>query len=219
LPGGTKAERHPPAGARRPAHTRRSSFRSGSEAYFSFWAMVKCRSRLGSVFRRPLLEFGFVATRPGTGASRSSDEWSESDYDGLADGVVVGRIMRITTRHSFSPNQPRAPSCQTREGKVRFAPLAHRLLGILVEGPPFKMSAVGSLSVSQRGMTDNAFSRRAGHASISTLDVRTGRLQWGGVVHWRGHHKIEHTLEASLRQVRPRRLGGCHLPAGRLSPR
>jgi hypothetical protein len=27
--------------------------------------------------------------------------------------------------------------------------------------------------------------------------------------------KIEYKLEASLRQVRPRRLGGCHLPAGR----
>jgi hypothetical protein len=36
-------------------------------------------------------------------------------------------------------------------------------------------------------------------------------------LHWRGHHKIEYTLEASLRQVRPRRLGGCYLSAGRLS--
>jgi hypothetical protein len=82
----------------------------------------------------------------------------------------------------------------------------------------FKMSAVGSLSVSPRGRTDNAFSRRAGHTSVSALDVRTGRLQWGTAVHWREHHKIEYKLEASLRQVRPRRLGGCHLPAGRLPP-
>jgi hypothetical protein len=37
----------------------------------------------------------------------------------------------------------------------------------------------GRLSVSPRGRADNAFSRRAGHAGISTLDVRTGRLQWG----------------------------------------
>jgi hypothetical protein len=64
---------------------------------------------------------------------------------------------------------------------------------------------------------ENAFSRRAGYASISTLDVRTGRLQWRTTLHWRGHHKIEYTLEASLRQVRPRRLGGCYLSAGRLS--
>ena len=63
---------------------------------------------------------------------------------------------------------------------------------------------------------ENAFSRRAGYASISTLDVRTGRLQWRTALHWRGHHKIEYTLEASLRQLRPRRLGGCHLSAGRL---
>jgi len=50
---------------------------------------------------------------------------------------------------------------------------------------------------------ENAFSRRAGYASISTLDVRTDRLQWRTALHWRGHHKIEYTLEASLRQVRP----------------
>src|SRR6516225_3121838 len=69
------------------------------------------------------------------------------------------------------------------------------------------MSAVGSQSVSKRGTTDDAFSRRASHASISTLDVRTGRLQWRTALHGRGHHKIEYTLEASLRQMRPRRLG------------
>ena len=33
-----------------------------------------------------------------------------------------------------------------------------------------------SQSVSERGRTDDAFSRRASHASISTLDVRTGRF-------------------------------------------
>ena len=33
-----------------------------------------------------------------------------------------------------------------------------------------------SQSVSKRGRTDDAFSRRAGYASISTLDVRTGRF-------------------------------------------
>jgi hypothetical protein len=52
---------------------------------------------------------------------------------------------------------------------------------------------------------ENAFSRRAGHASISTLDVRTGRLQWRTALYWRGHHKIEYTLQASPRQVRPQR--------------
>jgi hypothetical protein len=40
----------------------------------------------------------------------------------------------------------------------------------------YKMSAVEWLSVSNQGATENAFSRRAGHASISTLDVRTDRL-------------------------------------------
>ena len=67
-----------------------------------------------------------------------------------------------------------------------------------------------SQSVSKRGRADDAFSRRASHASISTLDVRTAAH------HGRGHHKIEYTLEASLRQMRPRRLGGHDLSPGRL---
>jgi hypothetical protein len=77
----------------------------------------------------------------------------------------------------------------------------------------FKMSVVGSLSVSPLGRTDNAFFERAGHVSISALDVRTGRLQWETAVHWREHHKIEYKLEASLRQLRPRRLGKCRRTA------
>jgi len=28
-------------------------------------------------------------------ASRSSGEWSDDDYDVLADGVVVGRILKV----------------------------------------------------------------------------------------------------------------------------
>ena len=46
--------------------------------------------------------------------------------------------------------------------------------------------------------------------------VRTGRLQWRTALHGRGHHKIEYTLETSLRQMRPRRLGGHDLSPGRL---
>jgi hypothetical protein len=36
-------------------------------------------------------------------ASRSSGEWSESDYDVLADGVVVGRILREAASPEGSP--------------------------------------------------------------------------------------------------------------------
>jgi hypothetical protein len=36
-------------------------------------------------------------------ASRSSGEWSESDYDVLADGVVVGRIFRAAASPEGSP--------------------------------------------------------------------------------------------------------------------
>ncbi len=56
--------------------------------------------------------------------------------------------------------------------------------------PLFKMSVVGSAS--QHVRMDNAFSRRAGHASISALDVRTGRLQWGTAVHWRASQDSVH---------------------------
>jgi hypothetical protein len=31
-------------------------------------------------------------------ASRSSGEWSDDDYDVLADGVVVGRIMKAAAK-------------------------------------------------------------------------------------------------------------------------
>src|SRR5437764_6301964 len=64
--------------------------------------------------------------------------------------------------------------------------------GLLLADALFQMSVVGSLSVSPRGRTDNAFSRRAGHASISALDVRTGRLQWGTAVHWRASQDSVH---------------------------
>jgi hypothetical protein len=36
-------------------------------------------------------------------ASRSSGEWSESDYDVLADGVVIGRIMETAAAPVGTP--------------------------------------------------------------------------------------------------------------------
>jgi hypothetical protein len=36
-------------------------------------------------------------------ASRSSGEWSESDYDVLAEGVVVGRILRAAAAPVDAP--------------------------------------------------------------------------------------------------------------------
>ena len=40
-------------------------------------------------------------------ASRPSGEWSDDDFDVLADGVVVGRIMKITARYRTTP-----PGCR-----------------------------------------------------------------------------------------------------------
>jgi hypothetical protein len=36
-------------------------------------------------------------------ASRSSGEWNEDDYDVLADGVVVGRIMKAAAAPEGTP--------------------------------------------------------------------------------------------------------------------
>ena len=36
-------------------------------------------------------------------ASRPSGEWGEDDYDVLADGAVVGRIMRAATAPEGTP--------------------------------------------------------------------------------------------------------------------
>jgi hypothetical protein len=36
-------------------------------------------------------------------ASRQSGEWSDDDYDVLADGVVVGRIMRAAAAPQGTP--------------------------------------------------------------------------------------------------------------------
>ena len=36
-------------------------------------------------------------------ASRSSGEWNDDDYDVLADGVVVGRIMKASAAPEGTP--------------------------------------------------------------------------------------------------------------------
>jgi hypothetical protein len=36
-------------------------------------------------------------------ASRPSGEWDDDDYDVLADGVVVGRIMKVTAVPEDAP--------------------------------------------------------------------------------------------------------------------
>src|SRR5215831_11570299 len=73
-----------------------------------------------------------------------------------------------------------------------------------------------SLAISDIYGTERNRYASVGGWIISALDVRTGRLQWRTALHGRGHHKIEYTLEASLRQMRPRKLGGHDLSAGRL---
>jgi hypothetical protein len=36
-------------------------------------------------------------------ASRTSGEWREDDYDVVADGIVVGRIMKVTAAPKDAP--------------------------------------------------------------------------------------------------------------------
>src|SRR5262249_17050952 len=56
------------------------------------WARVDARGRDGSVR---------VPKR--TSASRPSGEWSDEDFDVLADGAVVGRIMKVHAAPVGSP--------------------------------------------------------------------------------------------------------------------
>jgi hypothetical protein len=52
-------------------------------------------------------------------ASRSSGEWSESDYDVLADGVVLGRIMRAAAALEGMPWNGRWSSAITKTARRR----------------------------------------------------------------------------------------------------
>jgi hypothetical protein len=63
-------------------------------------------------------------------ASRPSGEWSDDDYDVLADGIVVGRIMKaaaVLRALWFPPDLP--PTCrryhQPRRVELRRHPRAH----------------------------------------------------------------------------------------------
>jgi len=65
-----------------------------------------------------------------TSASRTSGEWNDDDYDVLADGVVVGRIMKAAAAPQGKPwlwtlafwhHEDRAPTRSyelTREGAI-----------------------------------------------------------------------------------------------------
>jgi len=53
-----------------------------------------CRSRMGSTVNAP--RFQLSLKRPSI--SRPSGEWNDGNYDVLADGVVVGRIMKAARR-------------------------------------------------------------------------------------------------------------------------
>src|SRR5260370_6468310 len=71
-------------------------------------------------------------------ASRPSGEWSDDDYDVLADGVVVGRIMKAAAAPEGSPwlwtlafghHEDRTPThgyAATREAGVRSRSLGSR---------------------------------------------------------------------------------------------
>jgi hypothetical protein len=48
-------------------------------------------------------------------ASRPSGQWSDDDYDVLADGVMIGRIFKATGNHGCG----RSPSGITRTGRPR----------------------------------------------------------------------------------------------------
>ena len=48
-----------------------------------------------------MVELGLILKR--ASASRLSDEWNDDDFDVLADGAVVGRIMKVHAAPEGSP--------------------------------------------------------------------------------------------------------------------
>jgi hypothetical protein len=43
-------------------------------------------------------------------ASRPSGEWNDDDFDVLADGAVVGRIMKVHAALAFGQHEDRTPT-------------------------------------------------------------------------------------------------------------
>ena len=101
------------------------------------------------------------------------------------------RVRHAAYPSERDPSEPRRSNSFTRCCRLR-----HRV-GDQLD----RLDVCCRIAIGEQAWDDDAFSRRASHASISTLDVRTGRLQWRTALHGRGHHKIEYTLEASLRQM------------------
>jgi hypothetical protein len=52
--------------------------------------------------------------------SRSSGQWQDEDYDVLADGKVVGRILETDCLHSdlIRPDLPKPSNCATLESYI-----------------------------------------------------------------------------------------------------
>jgi hypothetical protein len=42
--------------------------------------------------------------------SRPSGEWNDDDFDVLADGVVVGRILKVSATLAFGQHEGRTPT-------------------------------------------------------------------------------------------------------------
>src|SRR2546422_7319197 len=96
-------------------------------------------------------------------ASRSSGEWSESDYDVLAEGVVVGRILRAAAAPvdapwlwtlAFGHHEDRTPTAMSRRarrrwrGSRRVGGGSEPFLTLRVKQAKPRMRPIGLLSVS-----------------------------------------------------------------------
>jgi hypothetical protein len=86
---------------------------------------------------------------------------------------LLSLIETASIQRRSAPNSRGINECAWRQScRWTFLEISGASVGPM---PCSRCLLSGRLSVSPRGRTDNAFSRRAGHASISTLDVRTGR--------------------------------------------
>jgi len=96
-------------------------------------------------------------------ASRPSGEWSDNDYDVLADGVVVGRIMRAAA----------APCLIRRVAGVR-------AISKILTPPEFEREYEGELviaRVSPRGLAAACPSAKPGHVVLGCARPGRGRCE------------------------------------------
>ena len=62
--------------------------------------LYRCRTAGAGRARKVMVQNSLILKR--ASASRPSGEWNDDDFDVLADGVTVGRIMKVRGAHAYA---------------------------------------------------------------------------------------------------------------------